>query len=303
MKTQIRTLPLTVTPLTCETLSGYIERLALRNKQSPGTLRRAITHSDNPTHTLARYTGREAHALRQALPELRPDDERDNDAWVRVILGHRSQRPVACSHCTAAAGAPPRVEVHAPRSRVLCRKHRRWIGGPYRRCDLAQQFSIREFPEVITAARRHHRSHRTFGVASTNDAFFAAIRAFDYWAHHGVLRNRAMTDIHRRLHALDVGIDVRFDDPLNHAACYPNTVKLTAIILHARYQLLQHGRDAQPEIITATVNEVALRVLSGIRPTGVGDPLHQALQRDNYDPDDPYCSWGDLSLANSTPPQ
>ncbi|MCM6772415.1 TniQ family protein [Nocardia sp. CDC159] len=286
MTTTIRQLPISVAPLHGETMRGYISRLAGTNHHSIGHLWEAVTTAYDPAHALAAYSGHPAANLLNALPEL-SDYSPSIPIATRTLPGNpRTLTCYACQRCVAVktGHTDTTVVVRADHYRVLCRRHQRWIGGPYLKCDAHQQFSVTGHPDIIKAAARHHSIARQAGVIDSSEAFSDAIRAFVYWEHHGIINSDRTPEIVRRREQLECTASSGRADPRAYACWYPDAVALTAILLRNHFEVRSAGPAKRHSVIAATLRTVARTLLNGHEPIGSYDPLRQALDSTFYPP-------------------
>lgn len=166
-----RTLPVTVRPITGETIVSYVWRLSAANDLPPTTILRALgelTGRGNERHLitydarlneqaadrLEAYAGIPATRLARALPALGGQLHRGQALSPnRPALAFRTAHPrPSCRHCQLAASGP-----HGPDALVLpgwtllvCRRHRRWLGPG----DEPAQYDLSTATGLLAAERR-----------------------------------------------------------------------------------------------------------------------------------------------------
>jgi hypothetical protein len=230
-------LPRRVTPVTGETLTSYLTRLATANHLSIGEVLAVLptwftTKTNNPDertqhHMLAPATTNALHAFAQltsttsaglahALPAFGSPDARGP---VRATT--------ACHRCTARRGIHQTVPAHLPVHDKVCTRHGIWLSdGDQPHLD------VTACPEIITAQHRANRILRRCTPQQLTLAHQAASRAIPAWPasasairHHW--RHRLLTLQTTNHHR---GVPTGHD-ALTHAAIYPDAVILAAAIL------------------------------------------------------------------------
>jgi hypothetical protein len=256
-----RPLPRQVKPLRDEVMSSYISRLAAANHLRFGTVlnllcqHRADTDADPFAHLrwFSAVTGLEPVTALMALPELRtgrPAPGRPLPLAGRP-LPHLARRALPCRCCAAARGAGPDTDtdarVWASAQNNVCQTHQIWIGPGTDAYD--QQPGLRACPAITAAQTRHDRLVRRHGRRETFKAF---LDAREIWTTLEWLHGYATERDHRIRRHLSPGTDpddLDYDDPLHHAAIYPETVALTAILASPHWRktaLARAPRDREP---------------------------------------------------------
>lgn len=254
-----RPLPRQVKPLRDEVMSSYISRLAAANhlpfsvvlnllwQHLPGT-------ADDPlarVRWFAAITALNPAALLMALPELRtgrPGPGRPLPTAGRPVP-HLARRAPPCRYCAAAHGASldpdTSAQIWASAENNVCRTHQIWTGPGASAYD--RQPSLRSCPDITAAQTRHDRLVRRHG---RREAFKAFLDAREIWTTlewlHGYTTER---DQRLRQHTGTDPGDLDYDDPLHHAAIYPETVALTAILASPHWRkiaLARASRDREP---------------------------------------------------------
>ena len=233
-----RPLPRQVKPLRDEVLSSYIGRVAAANylpfgvvldllyQHRPGT-------GDGPSAQVrwfAAVTGLDPATALMALPELHAgcwDPDHPLPLNGRPVP-HLARRARPCRHCAAVHGADLDVgaQVWASVENNVCRAHQVWIGPGA--SDYDRQTDLRAHADITAAQTRHNRLTRRHG---RHETFTAFVDAREIWTTlewvHGYTTER---DQRIRRHPGTDPDDLDYDDPLHHAAIYPETVALTAIL-------------------------------------------------------------------------
>ena len=185
-----RELPDPVPPAPHQLVASYLDRLAALHGVSSYSLWKQVTDpaESNPAglpaipERLAALTGRSAHALAGALPELR-EPEPD---W--VMFRHLPQ--VGCHHCDARHPGG-RVVRLLPHHRYACVRHQVWIGP----LDIDRPADVSKIPEITKAQKRHLRTVHRFGWNAAHDGLITAfVFCAQLWA-----------EIHRRSDQRHVG--------------------------------------------------------------------------------------------------
>jgi hypothetical protein len=177
-------LPRPIPPFRGETTNSYLYRLAVTNRVHPDDLRAHLTGTRQrapiTVEGLAAKTGRSAHSLIHALPELRPDTD--------PLLSVHVRRTI-CWRCAARRGAFIFAVTWQPAEVTLCPTHQIWLGPPVR-AHRGAQYDVRDLPDILHAQRRHHRLARRHGRQAVADAFAEAAHITALWARHGVHDDR-----------------------------------------------------------------------------------------------------------------
>jgi hypothetical protein len=220
-------LPVRVTPLTGETISSYLSRLAaashLPARNITGCLppwfaARAAACDDLTTASLLRpgdtahlaaLTGISEASLRHALPALSMTRGTSHRPAARAAL--------ACRRCAARHGQHHPVPVHLPAHQRACQRHRTWLGR-------AIQIDITTTPDIIAASRHASRLARQHGITTL---VLAEITARQHAASGPGARRRTTA-----LATASPGLDPEHPDTAE-AAAYPETIKTAAALLSA----------------------------------------------------------------------
>lgn len=234
-------------PLQDETRFSYLARVAAANHVPDRAVwrRLAVRPPDTDEDPLvasrwiAALAGIDQQRLLAAVADLRvgsvgPDGPLPVTG--RPLPRHARQAP-PCRFCAARRGAAPdrdidpdwalEPEVWLSVEDNVCRRHQVWIGPGATSYD--RQLDLTGLPEVVQAQTRHHRLVRRRG---RREAFLAYTDAARIWWKLAWLHDYT-TERDQRIHRLGVDVDpedLDFDDPLRHAAIYPETVALTALL-------------------------------------------------------------------------
>lgn len=226
-----RPLPITVRPLTGETLGSYLSRICTANHLELRVLTRLLPDwfgrilRDQRVRTpsrpfdmvqqLAAITGLPANGLARALPEF---GLADNDP-------HRpSYLTTACRGCLAARGISHPVRVRLPRYQRLCTRHNIWISG-------TPQVDLTSCPEIITA---QHKAIRLCRRYSPVQLLFAELTARSRLNDAPETEERS-----RRFHLLEDHNPALDPESLLDPATYPDTMAKAAEFLKRRFGPLQ----------------------------------------------------------------
>jgi hypothetical protein len=220
-------LPVRVPPITGETISSYLSRLAAashlpdRNITSclpPWFAARAAACDDLTTASLLRagdaahlaaLTGISESDLRHALPALSMTRGSSHRPAIRATL--------ACRRCAARHGQQDPVPVHLPAHQRTCERHRTWLGR-------VTQIDVTTAPEIIAASRQASRLARKHGVTRL---VLAETTARQETSGGPDARQRATA-----LALASPGLDPGHPDTIE-AAAYPDTIKTAAALLRA----------------------------------------------------------------------
>jgi len=217
-------LPARTAPLTGETISSYLARLAAASHLPAANITgclpawftsRAAACDDLNGNSfprpgdaayLAALTGISENSLRHALPAL--------------VLAYGSPRPPvrvtrSCRRCAARHGQHDPVPVCYPAHHRICRRHRTWLGR-------AIQIDITAAPEITTASRLATRLARSHGITRL---VLAEATARQETAGMPGTRQRVTT-----LTLATPGLDPGHPDTAE-AAAYPETIKMAAALL------------------------------------------------------------------------
>jgi hypothetical protein len=254
-----RPLPRHVKPLRDEVMSSYISRLAAANHLPYGVVldllwqHRPDTDADPFAHArwFAAVTGLDPATALLALPELRtgrPAPGRPLPTAGRPIP-HLTRRIPPCRYCAAAHGASldadTEAHIWASAENNVCRTHQTWTGPGASTYD--QQPSLHGCPAITAAQGRYYRLVRRHGRRET---FGALLDAREIWTTlewlHGYTTERDQRL--RQLTGTSPG-DLDYADPVHHAAIYPETIALTAILTSPHWRktaLARAPRDREP---------------------------------------------------------
>ena len=167
-------LPRTITPFADEAASSYTARLAHANHISTHTLRSYVAHSygARPRHDwLATVSGQPEQVITTRLRGLAGDHT--------PLIPHL-HRPL-CQRCMAGKTIHEPVYCYLPAHRTVCQRHHRWIGPPAHTVD--DQIDLHDRPQVLRAARTHHRLARQHTDTDVRAALRGARHMLVYWAH------------------------------------------------------------------------------------------------------------------------
>jgi len=261
-------LPVAVAPFPGETLGSYLTRLAVANHLERATLDDCLREpgiSSGPADLgrLSAATGKPSLVLQHALSELGP-----RRLWLRGEVPR-----LACRFCVAAQGISGPVRTRAPGNPDVCLRHRRWTGPTVRRTE--EQYDLSHLPEILVAAKRHHRLVRQHGLLEVRRAYQAALEVNLGWAQRGWWsRHRD-----QRLSQLP-GSPLRLiGDPALHAAIYPEAVRLACVMVSPHWSAAAASADVGDR--ERFYAEVARRLnLSEYRLASVGDPLARWVARE-----------------------
>lgn len=225
----LRRLPIPVAPFPDETLGSYVVRLATVNHLPHAALVEHLQEPGTPDRRpvltrLAQLSGRLPSALRHALPEL--EVQQPLSRYKPPTRQGLCPRPrLACWRCTAARSVFVPVNRWVPAHLEVCVRHRRWIGSTVVGVD--EQYDLGGLPEVLAAARCHHRLVRRHGHRRVAGAYNDALHITLRWAERGSYgRHRD-----RRLGLLPKGARALRMEPALHAAAYRETVGLTSLMV------------------------------------------------------------------------
>jgi hypothetical protein len=243
-------LPRPVTPITGESLSSYLPRLAQANHLTLTEVLAVLpswfsTKINNPDelfqhHTLvpaindalsalARLARATPHHLAEALP-----------AFGATHTSGPVRATTACHRCTACRGIRKPVPVHLPVHLKVCTRHGIWLS------DAGQpNLDVNACPEIITAQHKAKRLLRRYTPQQLALAHEVAVAALAPWPanqaaipHHW--RHRLLT-LQTTNHHRGVGTD---HDAHTRAAKYPDAIALVPDILSARRN--EHDSMAKP---------------------------------------------------------
>ncbi|MFI0797031.1 TniQ family protein [Micromonospora rubida] len=233
-----RRLPVPTPPVTWETVTSYLERLAVTNHTPVRDIEAAIDASPDKvsySHTrtlnldkLSALTGRPADHLRRVLPELRQPAPR----W---WLFQAFPRP-ACPPCVRRHRGGT-VHRYYPHHVTTCVKHNLWLGT---RAPAATAWpvtdhaiNVKRLPEIKTAQIRHRRLVRRYGQTAV---LIATAAAFDAWEYiHGRYVGHSQS---QRLTVLrPAAPQYHSQDPAFHAANYPEIIAAASLFVTRHWQI------------------------------------------------------------------
>jgi hypothetical protein len=252
----LRVLPISLPPMSRETIGSYLHRLADANHitstaiaQLLGISRRYRRGDDDPTGwtpqtltALATLTGRPGIALAQALSALRP---LALDAAPTATTTSTTSC-VVCQHCAASKGIPGIVIQSAASHELLCLRHQRWLHGP-------EQHALHALPEICTANRRHRRLRRRHDDTTLNTALAQARNLIADWldaADQRHLHQRWTQRLNQLRH--DPAADpYRPSHYRVELATYPETVLLTGLLASPPARTVLPKRETEPPAASA----------------------------------------------------
>jgi hypothetical protein len=268
--------PRIVVPLQDETRFSYLARVAAANHVPDravwGRLAVRPPGTDEDPMVAARWVaalcGIDQQRLVSAVSELRVGSV-GPDGPLPVTgrpLPHHARQAPPCRFCAARRGATPdrdvdpdwalEPEVWLSAEDNVCRRHRVWIGPGATSYD--RQLDLTQLPEVVQAQTRHQRLVRRRG---RQEVFLAYTDAARIWWNLAWLHDYATERdqrIHRHLGADVDPEDLDFDHPLRHAAIYPETVALTALLANPACR--KQALSGRPEARQAFHDEFTRRV-------------------------------------------
>ena len=108
---------------------------------------------------------------------------------------------------------------------------------------LEEQYDLSHLPEILVAAKRHHRLVRQHGLVEARRAYQDALEVNLGWAQRGWWgRHRD-----QRLRQLPGGPARLIGDPALHAAVYPETVRLACVMVSPHWiSCSRFGRCKRP---------------------------------------------------------
>ena len=237
-----RRLPIAVGPAHSETVASYLARLArLHDLEGDEIWRLASVPDPTPVRRrvdvvlLAALTGRPTAHLAGALPELRDPAPH----W--PALRHAPQ--IGCPYCDARHLGGPVFRI-LPHHRYVCTRHEHWIGPP----DIDRPGpALYQFPEILTAQRRHLRLLRRHGWAATYDAVLTGFMVCGYiweqtWEERiGPMFLRGLWDS-RCYELIPAGTETTtFSASRVFAAVYPEAVDLAVILASPFWRKMAAG--------------------------------------------------------------
>ncbi|MFF5176381.1 TniQ family protein [Micromonospora sp. NPDC000089] len=250
-----RRLPIATPPVTWETVTSYLRRLAATNHVPVRDIEAAIDASPNKisyrqTRTLnldklSALTGQTTEHLRRVLPELRQPAPR----W---WLFQAFPRP-ACPPCVRRHRGGT-VHRYYPHHVTTCVKHNLWLGtlAPAATTWPVTEHSINieRLPEIKTAQIRHRRLVRRYGQTPVLIATTAATDTWEYLHGRYVGDNQS-----QRLSILrPAAHQYHADDPALHAASYPEIIAATNLFVTHRWQTQATSPRTQGDAVAAFCN-------------------------------------------------
>jgi hypothetical protein len=272
----LRPLPQSVKPFHGEIMSSYIGRLADANRLETTALLRHITGTRQthnvPIERLAIVAGVPCLVLERAIADL-------GDAKLAMKAYYSYHRSIAirtmvsgsaCQLCAAAAGATRPVTCWRPAEKVLCLRHRRWIGS----ADTLQP-SLDRQPDILEAHTRHLRLVRRLGREEVTAAFTIAADICRQWHDH----REHDEEFSRRLEIFH-GPDWRVppSHPTVAAAAYPQVVALARLLASPYWKSL--GVHSSAVSVSLFAREMMQTVAPSYRwpqPRESTDPLFRWL--------------------------
>ncbi|MFF0430590.1 hypothetical protein ACFYUJ_40310 [Streptomyces sp. NPDC004520] len=283
----IRRLPDPVPPARHEIPASYISRLAtlhgldindlwtqVTEREKSGGMRRVVV-----PERLAALTGRTAHALAGAMPELRspaPD-------WAMF----RHQPQTGCHRCDARhpGGKVTRL---LPHHRYVCLRHRTWIGPP----DIDHPaVDLTRLPEIVDAQRKHLRLLSRYGWSATYDAVLSALMLCAHiWSVDGRPSNAVFGTWDTWEDRIDLLIPFSretrsypsYSTSRLFAAIYPEAVAMAPLIASPHWRQLADGTEAEQARFFA---EIGNRVTYPYKPADRrGDAIAHWSLADSWRP-------------------
>ena len=281
-----RRLPIAPAPAHLETVASYLARLARLHDLGED----AVWHQasvPNPTEIrrrvdlqrLAALTGRPAAHLAGALPELRDPGPH----W--PAFRHAPQ--TGCPRCDARHLGGPVFRI-LPHHRYVCTRHQQWIGPP----DINRPGpALHDFPDIVTAQRRHLRLLRRHGWATTYDAVLTGFMICGHlweqtWEERlGPMFLRGLWDS-RCYQLIPEGTETQtFSASRVFAAVYPEAVGLAAILASPFWRKTAAGGKRQ---LARFVEEIGDRIYDPYYlPRDNGDAIAHWIEEDCWRPPSP----------------
>lgn len=276
-----RTLPRPVRPFHAEILSSYLDRLAYANRLDPKSLRRYIAEGQLsgtiPIDRLAAVSGMPTVALEWAIADL--DGRRlALTYYYRAIAVHPQVTRPACQLCAAARGITQPVICRKPAEKVICLRHRRWMGSG----NTNIQPSLDRQPDILEAHRRHLRLVRRFGRDEVTMGFEIASEICRQWRdqrEHDEEFSRRLSIFH--------GSDWRLSpaDPTVAAAAYPQVVELTRLVTSPYWQAVAVCCSAEERsLFQQEMRRTVAATYRWPQPNFSKDPLHRWIIGGNRRP-------------------
>jgi hypothetical protein len=236
--TPVRRLPVTLAPVTRETLSSYINRLATVNYIDSNELADtvAIGRSSGPrviakrffnAENFAAVTGHSTKTLTRALPELAQPQHR--------FFAHREIQ--ACPGCSRRHRGGT-VLIHPVPQQHVCVRHSIWLGtlGP-------DSSSWIQNPGARSTSAPFRRSALPSGATTVSSAATAprprsrpSARPTDTWERSNSSDGLGMTQW-ERIRVLRPGAtSISQHDPVASAVCYPEIVMMAGVLASPYWQ-------------------------------------------------------------------
>jgi TniQ len=229
-------LPRPVKPFPGEIFTSYLARLAHANRLDPGALRRYITGGGRrrpvPVDRLSVVTGLPDTTLRHAIPDLDAGPVQPA-AYLNGVLVLRRAEGSPCRACLLARGITLPVRCWKPPEKVICLRHRRWIGP----AASAEQPDLTGQPDILQAHKRHLRLVRRFGRSDVAVVLGIADQICRRW-----VEQRQYDEGFCERMRIFRGPDWKASsaDPAVAAAIYPQAVALARLLVSPYWQSLAH---------------------------------------------------------------
>lgn len=178
----LRPLPQSVKPFPGEIVSSYVGRLADVNRLDNTALLRYVTGTrqtnDVPVERLAIIAGVPRLVLERAIADLGNAKLATKHylSYDRSVAIRTKVSGPACRLCAVVAGATRAITCWRPAEKVLCLRHRRWIGS----ADTLQP-SLDRQPDILKAHTQHLRLVRRLGREEVTAAFTVAADICRQW--------------------------------------------------------------------------------------------------------------------------
>jgi hypothetical protein len=238
---RIPVLPRRVSPITGETLSSYMGRIAQANHLTTTEVLAVLhpwfsTKTNNPDDRAQHHTL--APAAAQALHELAHLVGLPPASLAHALPAFGSaEGPVrattACHRCTARRSIHQSVPVHLPVHHKICTRHGIWLG------ELGEaHLDLSTCPEITTAQHRVDRLLRRFTPQQLALAHQIAAKAVPSWptSPAGVRNHWKYRLLALQTHNHHRGISTDLDS-YTHAAAYPDLVVLAAEALANNFHI------------------------------------------------------------------
>lgn len=229
-----RPLPRRVRPFPRETIESYLGRLARANRLDAQALRvYVVGHKGRsapvPLARLAALTSLPENSLRYAIPDLDPADSGPSWALPGVTRQDRSSGS-PCRRCVLARGTNDSVQCWKLSEKVICLRHRRWIGG----WSGEDQPDLSAQPDILRAHKRHLRLVRRFGRDTVSYAYAAAYAICRQW-HNQFAYDEGFYQRMRLFHGPGAWA-MPATHPTIAAAIYPQAVALARLLASPYWQ-------------------------------------------------------------------